>query len=149
MSSQNNFVKSMEQWANVYLVRSLAEYFEYLKSSGISMHQAYALTYIHYNGPSKISDICEHMMVSAAATSQMMDRLEKQNLVQRTADPGDRRVRNVVLSEVGKQYVEQSIAARENWIRDIPESLSDEQLDQISAALQILNAVYSKDDKCR
>ncbi len=111
------------------------------------MHQAYALTFIYYNEPCKISDICEHMMVSAAAASQLVDRLVKQDLVQRTAEPGDRRVRNVVLSDVGKQFVKQSISARKNWLEDIPEELDDEQLDQISTALQLLNAAYSKDNK--
>ena len=60
-----------------------------------------------HNGPSKVSDICEHMMVSAAAASQMVDRLEKQNLVERVADLEDRRVRNVVLTEQGDRFVQQ------------------------------------------
>ena len=67
MSSQKNFIKAMEIWVNTYLFRSFTEYFDYLKTTEVSMLQAYALTFIHYKGPSKISDICEHMMVSAAA----------------------------------------------------------------------------------
>lgn len=144
MSAQNSFLKEMETWTNTYLVRSLSAYFDHLKNTDVSMHQAYALTFIHYNGPSKISDICEHLVVSAAAASQMVDRMEKQKLVERTSDPGDRRVRNVVLSETGSSFVKQSIAARENWIKDIPRELNEEQLNQIATALQLLNSVYSK-----
>ena len=106
------------------------------------MQQAYALTYVHYNGPSKISDICEHMMVTAAAVSQMVDRLEKQNLVERVADPGDRRVRNVVLSDQGESFVNQSIEARQNWIKEIPGELNEQQLDQFTASLQLLTSLY-------
>ena len=144
MSSQNNFIEAMENWVDIYLFRSLSEYFDYLKNTGISMQQAYALTYIHYNSPSKITDICEHMMVSAAAASQMVDRLEKQDLVERTAEPGDRRVRNVLLTNQGESFVKQSIEARQNWVREIPAELSEEQLDQISAALQLLSSVYQE-----
>ena len=108
------------------------------------MPQAYVLTFIHYNGPSKISDICEHMMVTAAAASQMVDRLEKLDLVERTADPGDRRVRNVVLSKQGESLVKQSIEARRSWIKEIPEDLSEGQLDQISAALKLLTSIYQE-----
>jgi DNA-binding MarR family transcriptional regulator len=144
MSSQSNFIKAMENWANVYLFRSLTEYFEYLKTTGISMQQAYALTFIHYNGPSKISDICEHMMATAAAASQLVDRLEIQNLVERVADPGDRRVRNVVLSVKGEKFVQQSIAARQNWVRQIPPELSSDELDQIASVLQKLSAAYQE-----
>jgi len=144
MSSQINFLNAMETWVNIYLFRSLSEYFDYLKSDGISMQQAYVLTFVHYNGPSKISDICEHMMVSAAAASQMADRLEKVNLVQRIPKPGDRRVRNVVLTQQGESFVRQSIAARQSWVNEIPANFSDDQLNQISDALELLSSTYQE-----
>ena len=144
MSSQINFLNAMENWVNIYLYRSLSEYFDYLKNNDISMQQAYVLTFIHYNGPSKISDICEHMMVSAAAASQMADRLEKVNMVKRIPKPGDRRVRNVVLTQRGESFVRQSIEARQNWVNDIPVNFSDDQLDQISDALELLSSGYQK-----
>ena len=144
MSSQKIFLNAMENWVNTYLFRSLSEYFDYLKNKGISMQQAYALTFVHYNGPSKISEICEHMMVSAPAASQMADRLEKANLVQRVPKPGDRRVRNVVLTEHGENFVRQSIEARQSWVNEIPIKLSDAQLDQVSNALQLLTSIYKE-----
>lgn len=144
MSSQNDFLNVMENWASVYLFHSLTEFFNYLKLSDLSMLQAYALTFIFYKGSSKISDLCEHMMVSAAAASQMVDRLENQNLVERTAEPGDRRVRNVVLSEQGENFVKQSIEARQSWVKEIPAKLSKDQVDQISTALQLLTSIYQE-----
>ena len=134
----------MENWANLYFFRSLSDYFTFLNSTEISMQQAYVLTYIFHNGPSKISAICEHMMVSTAAASQMVDRLVNQNLVKRVSDPGDGRVRNVVLSEQGKIFVEQSIEARQNWVKEIPPGLTNDQMDQIASALQQLSAAYQK-----
>jgi DNA-binding MarR family transcriptional regulator len=144
MSSQKQFLNAMENWVNIYLFRSLSEYFDYLKNKSISMQQAYALTFVHYNGPSKISEICEHMMVSAPAASQMADRLEKVNLVERKLDPGDRRVRKIVLTEQGESFVRQSIAARQSWVNEIPTKLSDDQLDQISDAFQLLASIYKE-----
>ena len=144
MSSQNDFLNVMESWASIYLFHSLTEFFNYLKLSDLSMLQAYALTFIFYKGSSKISDLCEHMMVSPAAASQMVDRLEKQNLVERTAEPGDRRIRNVVLSDQGENFVKQSIEARQSWVKEIPAQLSEEQLDQISTALQLLTSIYQE-----
>jgi DNA-binding MarR family transcriptional regulator len=84
------------------------------------------------------------MMVSAAAVSQMVNRLEKQNLVTRIPEPGDRRVRNVVLSEQGEEFVRQSIEARRKWVKEVPVELSEEQLDQVISALQILISVYQE-----
>ena len=145
MSSKSIYLKLLEEWANIYLGRSLSEYFVFLKSTGISMQQAYALTFLHYNAPSKISEICDHMMVSAAAASQMVDRLEKQDLVARIPEPGDRRVTNVVLSEQGQAFVTQSIEARRSWVKETPAELSQDQLDEISSALQLLISVYRKE----
>ena len=142
MSAENKFLNAIENWVNIYLFRSFSEYFEYLKKVGISMQQAYALTFIHYNGPSKISEICEHMMVSAPAASQMADRLEKINLVQRISKPGDRRVRNVMLTEQGEKFVRKSIEARQIWVNEIPAKLSDDQLNRVSDALQLLSSIY-------
>ena len=144
MTSQENFLNTLEDWINIYLFRSLFEYFDHLKNTGISMLQAYVLTFVHYNGPSKISDICEHMMVSAPAASQMADRLEKHGLVRRVPEPGDRRVRNVVLTEQGEEFVRKSIEARQNWVNEIPPEFNDEQLDQVSEALRLLISVYKE-----
>jgi DNA-binding MarR family transcriptional regulator len=145
MSSQNKFLKAMEKWINIYFQRSLTEYFDFLKNSGVSMQQAYALTFIHYNGPSNISELCDHMMVSAPAASQLADRLEKLGFVQRMPKPGDRRVRNVVLTDQGEIFVKQSIEARQSWVYEIPPVLSDEQLDQISESFQLLASSYQEE----
>jgi len=145
MSIKSDYLMAMEEWANVYLRRSLSEYFIFLRSTGISMQQAYALTFLHYNAPSKISEICEHMMVSPAAASQMVDRLERLDLVARMPNPGDRRVRNVMLSEQGQEFVLQSIQARRSWANEVPAELSERQLSQISSAMQLLISVYRSD----
>jgi MarR family transcriptional regulator, organic hydroperoxide resistance regulator len=145
MSSQNKFLKAMEKWINIYFQRSLTEYFDFLKNSGVSMQQAYALTFIHYNGPSNISELCDHMMVSAPAASQLADRLEKLGFVQRMPKPGDRRVRNVVLTDQGEIFVKESIEARQSWVYEIPPVLSDEQLDQISESFQLLASSYQEE----
>jgi DNA-binding MarR family transcriptional regulator len=84
------------------------------------------------------------MMVSAAAASQMVDRLEKQNMVQRIPDQRDGRVRNVLLTEQGEFFVTQSIAARQNWVKEIPSKLNNDQMDQIADALELLSAAYRK-----
>jgi DNA-binding MarR family transcriptional regulator len=144
MSSQEKLVEAIENWANLYMFRSLSEYFSFLNSTSIPMQQAYVLTYIFHNGPSSISTICEHMMVSTAAASQMIDRLEKQSLVQRVPDQRDGRVRNVVLTEQGENFVQESIAARQNWVSDIPTNLNKDQIEQIASALQQLSAAYHK-----
>jgi DNA-binding MarR family transcriptional regulator len=144
MSSQNDFLKTMERWADIYMSQSLTEFFNYLKRSKLSMLQAYALTYIHYNAPCKISDLGEHMNVSAAATSQLVDRLEKLKMVNRIHEPEDRRVRNIALSSQGKKFVIQSIKARQSWSEEIPSMLSKQHRDQVMESLKILISLFDE-----
>ena len=144
MSSQEKLIEAIENWANLYMFRSLSEYFSYLGDTRIPIQQAYVLTYIYHNGPRSITTICEHMMVSPAAASQMVDRLEKQDFVQRVSDKRDGRVRNVVLTEQGETFVQESIAARQNWVNEVPPDLNIDQMDQIASALQELSAAYQK-----
>lgn len=144
MSSQEKLIEAIENWANLYMFRSLSEYFSFLNSTSIPMQQAYVLTYIYHNGPRSISTICEHMMVSPAAASQMVDRLEKQDFVQRVPGQTDGRVRNVMLTEQGECFVQESIAARQNWVNKVPSDLNIDQMNQITSALQQLSAAYQK-----
>ena len=144
MSSQEKLIEAIDNWANLYIFRSLSEYFSYLSDTRIPIQQAYVLTYIYHNGPSSISTICEHMIVSPAAASQMVDRLEKQDLVQRVPDQRDGRVRNVVLTDQGENFVQESIAARQNWVNELPPDLNIDQMNQIASALEQLSAAYQK-----
>ena len=83
-------------------------------------------------------------MVKTAADSQLADRLEKQNLVERISNPWDRRMRTAVLSDKENNFVRQSNKARQSLVNEIPIALSDDQQDQISAALQLLVLVYQE-----
>ena len=78
------------------------------------------------------------MQVSPAGASQMVERLVQQGLVRRVESPGDRRVRQVYLTEEGRRMVETSSAARQKWVEELTASLTDEQMALIGAAWRIL-----------
>ena len=138
MISQTQFIETVEDWAKLYFFQSLTEFFNYLKHSELSLLQGYALTYLFFRGPIKISELCEHMMVSLGAASQMVDRLEKLEMVARIADPKDRRVRKVQVLEKGQKFVQENFAFSQSWLSAIPASITSEEEAQITATLSIL-----------
>ena len=138
MTSQTEFLETVENWAKLYFFQSLTEFFNYLKHSDLSLLQAYALTYLFFKGPIKISDLCEHMMVSPGAASQLVDRLEKLEMVERIADPKDRRVRKVIVLDKGEKFVQENFAFSQSWLSEIPANISPEEESQITAVLSIL-----------
>ena len=138
MTSQTEFLKSVENWAKLYFFQSLTEFFNSLKNSELSLLQAYALTYLFFKGPIKISELCEHMNVSPGAASQMVDRLEKLEMVARIADPEDRRVRKVTVLDKGEKFVQEKFVFSQSWLSEIPANITPEEEAQITAVLSTL-----------
>ena len=137
MAEENEFLETVGKWAKLYFFQSLTEFFNYLKSSDLSLLQGYALTYLYFKGPIKISDLCEHMMVSPGAASQLVDRLEKLDMVGRISDPNDRRVRNVLVLEKGEKFVQENFLFSQSWLGEIPADISDDQKEQITNILSM------------
>jgi DNA-binding MarR family transcriptional regulator len=138
MKSQPEFLTTVENWSKLYFFQSLTDFFNYLKNSELSLLQAYALTYLFFKGPIKISELCEHMMVSPGAASQMVDRLEKLEMVARIADSEDRRVRKVAVLDKGEKFMQESFEFSQSWLSEIPSNITPEQEVQITAVLSIL-----------
>jgi len=147
MTSQTEFLETMEKWAKLYFFQSLTEFFNYLKHSDLSLLQAYALAYLFYKGSIKITDLCEHMMVSPAAASQMVDRLEKLEMVERVADPKDRRVRKIVVLDSGQAFVQENFAFSQSWLSEIPTDISPERKEKITDVLSFLIKRSGKKDQ--
>jgi len=137
MAEQNDPIQTMENWAKLYFFQSLTDFFNYLKQTDLSLLQAYALAHLYFKGPLKMSDLCEHMMVSPAAGSQLIDRLEKLEMVERISDPDDRRVRKIVVLDKGKYFVQENFRYSQSWIGEIPADISPEQVTQITEVLSM------------
>ena len=60
--------------------RSMRHFLRYARESGLSMSQFGALFHIHRRGSSGVTDLGDHLGVTSAAASQMLDRLVQQGL---------------------------------------------------------------------
>jgi DNA-binding MarR family transcriptional regulator len=146
MSSQPDFMETLENWSRLYFFQSLTDFFNYLKHTELSLLQAYALTYLFFKGPIKISDLCEHMMVSPGAASQFVDRLEKLEMVERTEDPEDRRVRLIRVRGKGEKFVQENFRFSQSWLSEIPAEVDTDQIAQISDVLSMFMKSTGKSD---
>jgi DNA-binding MarR family transcriptional regulator len=137
MQSVDPFVNTLGEWIEVFMRRSMHNFICYSKEKGLSMSQIGALFRI-FRGKSSVSDISDNLGVTSAAASQMLERLVQQGLILRKEDPNDRRVRQIVLTDKGRQILQESIAARQGWLENLSRTLSDSQREQVTAALNIL-----------
>jgi DNA-binding MarR family transcriptional regulator len=137
MQSMDPFVDTLGEWIEVFMRRSMHNFISYSKEKGLSMSQIGALFRI-FRGSCSVSDIGDNLGVTNAAASQMLERLVQQGLILRKEDPGDRRVKQVELTGKGRQIVQESIAARQGWLENLAHTLSDDEREQVIAALNIL-----------
>ena len=138
MSNMDPFVATFHQWIDIFMHRSMRRFIHFARESGLSMSMIGALFHLNRMGSTGVTDLGDHLGVTSAASSQMLERLVQQKLILRTEDPADRRVKQIVLTEKGCHLLKEGTRARQGWLTELTESLSDEEKKQITAALNLM-----------
>ena len=137
------FLVAMQAWIEIFMRRSMHNFMHFARQKGCSMSQINTMFYILRHGPCGVSDVAEHLGISSAAASQLLERLVQQKMILRTEDPNDRRNKRISLTEKGKQIVADSMHARQLWIIDLESKLDQNEKDQVISALEILTTKTS------
>jgi DNA-binding MarR family transcriptional regulator len=132
------FIDTVQDWIEVFMRRSMRDFIRFSRESGLSMSQIGALYHIHRRGSSAVSDLGEHLGITSAAASQMLERLVQHKLILRTEDPNDRRAKQIVLTEKGHHILQDGINARQSWLCELADNLSESEKEQIMISLKIL-----------
>jgi DNA-binding MarR family transcriptional regulator len=144
MVQSESFSEALHTWMHTFMRQSMTRFSRYARDCGISMQQLGVLMYLQRSGNCGISKIGSDLGVTNAAASQMIERLLQQGFLQRKEDPNDRRVRNVVLTEKGRQLVDESIQVRHGWMDELAQMLTPEQQTQVITTLDLLNRTAQK-----
>ena len=127
----------LQEWIGDFMRRSMRSLILYSKKNGLSMSQVGALFQINH-GRNNVSDLGEGLGITKAAASQMLERLVQQELILRSEDPQDRRVKQLVLTDKGCRIMQESVQARQGWLEDLVSILSEDEKKQIAAAVKVL-----------
>jgi DNA-binding MarR family transcriptional regulator len=138
MAKSDPFISKVAECMELFMRLTMRNFFQYARKKNISMPQIGALFILNKGGTSGISNISDHLGVTSAAGSQMLDRLVQQELILRTEDPTDRRVKKIDLTEKGRRLLEEGIQVRQSWLLDLAKTLSDGEKERIASALNIL-----------
>ena len=138
MSSTEQFSTVLHEWAKVFLRRSGQDFKHFMDDSGLSFSQVNTLMRLHFTGQTDISDIGAQLGISNAAASQLVERLVRMGLLERTEDRTDRRIKWLSLTPGGHALAEKLVDTRHNWMEKFTDSLTPQQRDRISDALQVL-----------
>lgn len=84
--------------------------------------------------PKAMRHVADQLACKSSNLTGITDRLEERNLVRRTADPNDRRVNLLVLTDQGRQLRTEVMARLENPM-DVMSGLTDDELAELTRLL--------------
>ncbi|HET7011703.1 MAG TPA: MarR family transcriptional regulator [Anaerolineales bacterium] len=135
MPDSAQFEKSLRAFAAVFLRRSVHEFIRSMKDVGLSPSQLQTLMRLHHHGPCPITEVGDDLGVTAAAASQMAERLVQLGLIERSEDVDDRRVKRIRLTPEGRAIVAKGVEARVAWIKGLKRFLDPSEQAQAVAVL--------------
>ena len=138
MTKSTEFAQVLRKWSETFMRHRIHDLIRFGKDRGLSMAQMSTLFHLHHGNECGVSNIGEHLGVTNAAASQMIDRLVQNGLVERTEDPTDRRVKQLKLTEKGTALIQEGVELRHRWIEDLTNALTIEEQEAIIAALNTL-----------
>jgi DNA-binding MarR family transcriptional regulator len=148
MLNQVQFSQTLRTWMDVFMHRSMRGWSHFARSTGLSMPQISILIQLYHKGPCGMSEISERFEVSAAAASQLVEKLVHAGFLQRTEDPNDRRAKLLALSAAGFDLIQKGNQERYRWMDNLAETLSLPDQEKISEALILLtNAAKEMENK--
>jgi DNA-binding MarR family transcriptional regulator len=89
--------------------------------------------------------LSKHLMVSNGNVTGVVDRLEKDGLVQRASPPGDRRSYLITLTADGKRAFAAMAARHESWIAELFGTLEPGEVDALIELLERAKSGMSMD----
>ena len=147
MSKSPQFSQAIRSWMDVFMHRSMRGWGLFAKSTGLSMPQFSILMQLHHKGSCGMSAISERFDVSAAAASQLVDKLVQAGYIERTEDPSDRRAKLLKLSANGVKLVDEGIQKRYRWMDELVGQLTAEERGKVAEALTLLTEKAKEVDK--
>jgi len=108
------------------------------KSDSVTPVQYNILEYIAVSQPVTPSEISDCQHISMPNTSRELKKLSEKNLIEKSSDTEDRRKQYIRLSEDGETMMNEFFACVEFRFLDRIQNASNEDLDAINQALDIL-----------
>ena len=116
----------------------------HFKELNLTAPQGMLITVLARNKRMKVSDLSQQLQLSNSTVSGIIDRLEKQDLVERTRSEEDRRVVYVNLSEKAKEEAMEHFKSIEKKLENMLGNATDVELDEILHGLAVLEKVLER-----
>ncbi|MBM7541835.1 DNA-binding MarR family transcriptional regulator [Amphibacillus cookii] len=111
---------------------------EILKNYSITTPQFIALQWLLEDGDLTIGELSNKINLAFSTTTDLVDRMEKNQLVERRRDTKDRRVVRIHLLPEGKEIIHEVIQKRQAYLSTVLADVSAENVDALHHVLDLL-----------
>ncbi|MBM7571991.1 DNA-binding MarR family transcriptional regulator [Aquibacillus albus] len=112
---------------------------EILNSYPITAPQFVALQWLLEEGDLTIGELSNKINLACSTTTDLVDRMEKNEIVERARDPKDRRVVRIHLLEKGKTIIHEVIRKRQEYLGEVLENVPNDKVDLLYDILHLLH----------
>ncbi len=112
---------------------------EILNSYTITPPQFIALQWLFEHGDMTIGDLSNKMYLAFSTTTDLVDRMEKNELVVRIREEQDRRVVRIKLLKEGERVIEEVIQKRQEYLKTVLGDFTKEEAENFAALLEKLH----------
>lgn len=112
---------------------------EILNSYTITPPQFVALQWLFEHGDMTIGDLSNKMYLAFSTTTDLVDRMEKNELVVRIREEQDRRVVRIKLLKEGERVIEEVIQKRQEYLETVLADFTVDEAEQFAALLEKLH----------
>jgi DNA-binding MarR family transcriptional regulator len=112
---------------------------ELLSDYTITPPQFVALQWLFEDGDMTIGELSAKMFLACSTTTDLIDRMEKNNLVVRIKDTNDRRVVRIHLLDEGKRLIGEVIKKRQKYLEEVLKNFSVEEIYLLQGSLMKLH----------
>ena len=120
---------------------------EFRRSGHLMTPGNFQMMFLLYDGPANLSELAEYQSVSLPTISRSVTRLEKIGWIRRLADPHDRRVTLLELTDDGRNRLEEMSRIAERTLGDLLESMTSSDCDTLAAGLDVMRRTFDLYDK--
>ncbi|GGF06590.1 putative HTH-type transcriptional regulator YsmB [Halobacillus andaensis] len=112
---------------------------EILDHYPITAPQFVALQWLLEKGDLTIGELSNHIHLACSTTTDLVDRMEKNALVERVRDPKDRRVVRIHVLNKGKQIIHEVIEKRQEYLQGVLNDMPKEDVETLNKLLSLLH----------
>jgi len=139
----NNIEKSMRYISGIVKQNGR----KILTNYPITSPQFVALQWLLEEGDLTIGELSHKISLAFSTTTDLVDRMEKNKLVERVRDSKDRRVVRIHVLEKGKTIIREVVEKRQKYLGEVLENFTDEQTNSLDKLLELLHEEMKKYDK--